>query len=159
MTLRDPYISQRCAEIQSNLADAKSWSDSDARLGAYLAGYITILISGVVEDCIEYQVRERARRGNDPELAQFISHLIGQHFRNPRSEGVADLLAMFSKSYREQYLAFVPLNSRGALGSIIANRMSLSHTGAWKQQATVNEVEGYFERIIPILVAVEDILL
>ena len=159
MTPKDQYILQRCEEIQSNLADAKTWSASDARLGAYLAGYITILISGVVEDCIEYLVSERARRGNDAELATFVSHLFGQHFRNPRSEGVANLLSMFSESYRDQYLAAVPTRSREALGSIIANRMSLAHTGAWRHQTTVIEVEEYFANIIPILVAVEDILL
>ena len=158
MTAQQPYISQRCEEIHSILADAKIWSDSDSRLGAHLASYITVLISGVVEDCIEYLVKERARRGSDPEVAEFVSQLVERSFRNPKSEGVADLLGMFSEEYQKRYLEAVPTNSREALGSIIANRMSLAHTGTTMQQNTVSDVADYFSRIVPILTAVEDIL-
>ncbi len=155
----DPYIADRCTEIESVLNEAETWSAVDPKLGAYLAGYITVLISGVVEDCIEYVIKERAKRANDPELLGFVSKLLEQRFRNPRSEEIAGLLSMFSSQYQEEYRTSIPRNAPDALGSIIANRMSLAHTGTWKQQTTVSDVRNYFLRITPILAVVEHILL
>ena len=159
MTPKDPYVAQRCAEIESNLVDAVNWSAADAKLGAYLAGYVTILISGVVEDCIEYLVKQRASRSNDPELIDFVSNLLGGSFRNPRSDHIASLLRRFSLGYEQRYHASVSVSSREALGSIIANRLSLAHTGTWRQHTTIADVQGYFGRIVPILAVVEEILL
>ena len=159
MTPRDPYVAQRCAEIDLSLIDAVTWSATDAKLGAYLAGYVTILISGVVEDCIEYLVKQRAVRSQDPELTEFVSRLVGGSFSNPRSESISSLLGRFSSAYEQQYQDSVALSSREALGSIMANRLSLAHVGTWKQQTTVADVQSYFSRIVPILSVVEDILL
>ena len=159
MTPKDPYVVQRCAEIESNLVDAHNWSATDAKLGAYLAGYVTVLISGVVEDCVEYLVKQRAGRSNDPELTELVSQLLAESFRNPRSNYIAGLLRRFSLEYEERYQALVPLSSREALGSIIANRLSLTHTGTWRQPTTIADVQSYFGRIVPILAVVEEILL
>ena len=159
MTPRDPYVAQRCAEIDLNLIDAVTWSATDAKLGAFLAGYVTILISGVVEDCIEHLVKQRAAKSQDPELTEFVSRLVGGSFSNPRSDYIARLLGRFSSAYEEQYQDSVPLSSREALGSVMANRLSLAHTGTWKQPTTIADVQSYFSRIVPILSVVEDILL
>ena len=159
MTPKDSYVAQRCAEIEANLVDAVGWSATDAKLGAFLAGYVTVLISGVVEDCVEYLVKQRADRSNDPELTELVSHLVAGSFSNPRSNYIARLLGMFSLEYEQRYQALVPLTSREALGSIMANRLSLAHTGTWRQQTTIADVQSYFARIVPIIAIVEEILL
>ncbi len=48
MNPTDPYVTQRCAEIDSVLGDAAGWASQDAKLGAHLAAYVSVLISGVV---------------------------------------------------------------------------------------------------------------
>jgi hypothetical protein len=155
----DTYVAERCSEIEANLDYAVQKSAEDPELGAYLAGYISVIISGVVEDCIEYLVVQRAERANDPELKEFVRNSIGQRLRNPRSEDIANMLAMFGSQYRESYQARVKQSSRSALGSIMSNRLSLAHTGFWQQPSTVNEVREYFAQIVPILETVEGILL
>ena len=159
MTIGNAYVSTRYEEIRSNLIDAKVWATSDPRLEAYLSGYFTVLISGMVEDCIEHLIRQRCANTNDRELTDFVSKLVDQRFRTPNSSSIADLLGMFSDSHRQQYLAEVPIPAREALGSIVANRMAVAHTGTWKSNATIGEIEQYFGRIEPVLEAVENVLL
>ena len=69
---RDTYVTDRCSEINTLVEYAAEKSDSDPGVGAYLAGYISVLTSGVVEDCVEHLVVERARISNDPQLQEFV---------------------------------------------------------------------------------------
>jgi hypothetical protein len=153
---QDAYVSGRCSEIERRLQYATDKSSTDPELGAHLAGYISVLISGVIEDCIEYLVVKRARTVNDSQLEEFVRSSIAQQFRNPKSEDIANVLGRFSQSYRGLYQRSV---SREALGSIVGNRMSLAHHGAPQSSFTVNDVRRYFALIVQILEIVEDILL
>ncbi len=156
---QDAYVAGRCSEIECQLRYAAGKSSADPELGAYLAGYVSILISGVVENCIEHMVVQRARRVNDTQLQEFVRSSIARQFRNPRSQDIANMLAMFSHAYRSEYQSAVSFESREALGSVMANRISLAHQGSWQQPSTVSEVKEYFSSIIPILDTVERILL
>ena len=140
------------------MTQAKSWSASDPRLEVYLSGYLTVLISGMVEDCVEHLVRQRVAKTNDAELADFVTSLVARSFQTPNSDRIAELMRGFSESYRERYLDLVTISSREALGSIVANRMSLAHSGTWRSHTTIGDVEQYFQRIRPVLDAVEQVL-
>ena len=158
---RDIYVTQRCQEIEFALSDAKSWSISNAKLGAYLAGYLTVVMTGVVEDCVEYLVGQRAARAQDLELRAFISKMAGEHFRNPDYAQIARFLRAFSESYRDNFSAKIPPNgsAASALNSVVDNKNSLGHVGIFKFQVTVGDMEDYYHRIIPLLETLEDILL
>ena len=124
-----------------------------------MASYISVLISGVVEDCIEYLVVERARRTNDPELQEFVRASIDRQFRNPNSEAIVAMLGNFSADCQQKFRMTVPLNSREALGSVIRNHLSLAHSGRNQSDFTVNDIKQYFNQIVEILEVVESILL
>ncbi len=158
MNPTDPYVTQRCAEIDSVLGDAAGWASQDAKLGAHLAAYVSVLISGVVEDCVEHLVRTRAGRAGDARVQELVGKLLDQRFRNPRSDQIEQLLGWFSPRYRDEYRTRVPIEAREALGSIVTNRLSLAHTGTAKQQLTLGDVDGYFKRIQGLLRSVEDVL-
>ena len=156
---KHPYIVSRCTEIEDMLDYAISQTQDNPRLGGHLAAHISVLVSGVVEDCIEYLVTERARQGNDPELAEFVRTSIDCQFRNPNSRAVAEMIGTFSVNYRDRYQSAVPTDSREALGSIMSNRLSLAHSGRSQNDFTLSEVKQYFELIVPIIEVVESILL
>ena len=157
--LEDAYVAGRCSGIEDRLQYAADKSKADPDLGAYLADYISVLISGVVEDCVEYLVVQRASMAKDPYLEAFVKFSIDRQFRNPRSQDIADVLARFSDEYRKLYQDAVSLEAREALGSIVRNRLSLAHLGMPQSHFTVNEVRRYFELIVGILEVVERILL
>ena len=156
---RDTYVADRCSEINTLIEYAAEKSDSDPGVGAYLAGYISVLISGVVEDCVEHLVVERARMSNDQQLQEFVRLSIDRQFRNPRSSDIAEVLAWFSSAYRDSYNRSVNRQAREALGSIVSNRMSLAHKGTPQLALTVSDVRGYFAHVVEILEVVEGILI
>jgi hypothetical protein len=83
VTQQDPYVGSRCAEIHAFIADALLWSANDPKLGAHLAAHVTVLITGVVEDCIEFLVSKRVGRTGDHEVQNYVSQAVHQRFRNP----------------------------------------------------------------------------
>jgi len=155
---RDSYVVSKCAEIEALLDEAVGWSKDDDKLGAHLASYITVLISGMVEDCIEFLVKQRAGKGGDFEVQELVGKLVDRQFRNPSHQQIRDMMRWFSEEYARSYHEKVPSDAPDALGSIVANRISLAHTGTWKQQMTIGDVRNYFTRIMPILIAVEEVL-
>ena len=157
--LQDTYVASRCSGIEDRIQYAAGKSEADPDLGAYLADYISVLISGVVEDCVEHLVVQRASKAEDPHLEAFVKSSIDRQFRNPRSQDIADVLGRFGIDYRNSYQEAVSLEAREALGSIVSNRFSLAHVGMPQSHFTVNEVSRYFELVVGILEVVERILL
>ena len=156
---QDAYVVDRCSEIEEMLQYSAERARNDARLGGHLAGYISVLISGVVEDCVEHLVVQRARMSRDGQLQEFVRSSIDQQFRNPRSTDIENLMKRFSESYRDSYASSVKPENRQALGDIVSNRMSLAHKGIMQSPFTVNDVRLYFERVVEILEVVEGILI
>ena len=156
---RDAYIAGRCSDIEDTLQYASDTSDDDSRLGALLAAYASVLISGVVEDCVEHMVIERARRTGDQYLQNFVKRAIDQQFRNPRSSDIANLLKRFGDGYATNFQDNVKQEAREALDSIVNNRLSLAHQGELRTHLTVGDVQRYFTLVVGLLESVEDILL
>ena len=90
---------------------------------------------------------------------RFVRNSIDRQFRNPRSEQIQDLLAVFSDEYKDAYRDSVGEEARAALGSIMSNRIRLAHEGLAQSQLTLNDVRRYFALIVDLLEAVEKILL
>ena len=160
MTLKDPSISQRCHEMEGLLADAAGWASRDEKLEAHLAAYLSVLITGMVEVCIEHLVSQRAGKAQDQEVQDFVSEALHQRFRNPDWGTINGLLGQFSTLYQQRFTERIPHDGSAAtaLNSIVDNKNSLSHTGIWKLQMTVADVDNYYRRILPILEALEDVL-
>lgn len=157
--IQSVYVANRCSEIDKTIQYAANKSANDPDLGAHLAGYISVLISGVVEDCIEHYVVERARKTNDSHVIEFVKDSIGRQFRNPRSEDIAQVLKRFGDDYSRSYQRSVSQQAKEALGSVVSNRFSLAHEGTSRSNFTVNDVQNYFSHIVSLLEEVEKILL
>ena len=157
--IQSVYVANRCSEIDNTIQYAANKSANDPDLGAHLAGYISVLISGVVEDCIEHYVVERARKTNDTHVIEFVQTSIDQQFRNPKSDAIATVLKRFGTDYSQSYQKAVTQQAKEALSSVVNNRLSLAHQGTSRSNFTVNDVRGYFSQIVVLLEEVETILM
>jgi hypothetical protein len=155
--VNDPYLRNKFADVERSVKKASAWEAADPELGAYLAGYLVVLISGAYEDCIEHLVRTRASKSNDSQLVSYVDSRTASSFRNPDASSVAGLLGNFSKAYKERFNAAVDQESQEALDSIVTNKNWLAH-GDSKLQVTVGDVERYFQRSARVLEVLEDIL-
>jgi len=160
MTLNEPYIVARCNEIKILLANAKVWASINEKLGAHLAAYICVLIVGVMEDCIEHLIAQRVGQTGDKEITNYIRKVLGERFRNPEYGSISGLLKEFSDEYQQRFREKISHDGSEstALASIIGNKNSLAHVGTEKLQMSVEDVENYYHRIIPILETLEEII-
>ena len=157
--IQNTYVATRCSAIDNTILYAANKSANDPDLGAHLSDYISVLISGVVEDCIEHYVVERARKTHDTHVIEYIQTTIGQQFRNPRSQEIAEVLKKFGTDYRDSYQKAVSQQAKEALSSVVNNRLSLAHLGTSQSNFTVNDIRNYFSQIVRLLEEVEKILL
>ena len=157
--IHDTYVADRCSEIDATIQYAANKSANDPDLGGHLAGYISVIITGVVEDSIEHFVVQRASKAQDPHLLEYVKRSIAQQFRNPQSRAISDLLERFSADYRSAYQSGVSQQAKEALGSLVTNRISLTHQGTLQSNLTINDVQNYFSEVKAILEKVEQILL
>jgi len=158
--LKNPYVSKRCAEIDSLLQYADAWAKKDAKLGAHLAAYICVLFLGVLEDCIENLIKDRANKSGDPEVYNFITTITKARFRNPDRSAICEILGLFSKEYKEKFSQKIKANGSEdeALNDIVRNKNSLAHEGTDKLNMSVRDMNDYYHRVIPIVEAIEEVL-
>ncbi len=161
MTCTEPYLVNRCQEIEELLKEASKLESVDEKLAAHFAAYITVLIVGVLEDCIEHVFSNRASKTGDKEVAQYIVKVVGDRFKNPDWGAISGLLKEFSEDYQLKFKDKIPHDSKEAtaLAAILDNKNSLAHTGTKKLEISVVDATDYYYRILPILEAIESIVI
>lgn len=162
MPIRNAEISAKLADIGNLLKDAKVWAASqpDPSLAAHLATYIDVYILGVLEESIELLFRERAYLTKDDCIANYISQDIKASFKNPKRQSIGEVLKKFNPDFSNAfYTKFAPNCSEiEALDSINTIKQNLAHMGAYDLKLSLQDVEDYFNRVIPIIEEIESIL-
>jgi len=162
MPMRNAEISAKLVDIGTLLKDSKVWAATqpDSSLGAHLATYIDIYILGVLEESIELLFRERAYLIKVDCIADYICQAIKHSFKNPKRHSIGETLKMFNPDFSNAfYTKFAPNCSEiEALDSINAIKQNLAHMGAYDLKLTLEDVEDYFNRVIPVLEVLESIL-
>ena len=160
MMLRDTYIIDKCKDIEDLLLDAANWSSKNEKLGAHLAAYISVLIIGMLEDCIEHLVEQRTGKTGDPEIQHYVTLVLGQRFKNPDHSSISGLLKEFSDEYQSAFKEKISYNGKEAtdLKSILDNKNSLAHLGTRKLQMSIKDIDDYYRSIITLLETLEQIL-
>ncbi|RLC63493.1 MAG: hypothetical protein DRI01_05110 [Chloroflexi bacterium] len=161
MNIRDEYISTKCIEIENLLKDCRDWALNDPKLGAHLATYANVLILGMLEECFEHIVKERAKKSGDVEVENYIGKHIEQRFRNPNFGLICSILGQFSDTYREEFEKTFKTDSPEvvAINGLLENKTNVAHYGVANLNLSINDVEIYFSGVVNILVKLEDMLL
>lgn len=160
MNPKNPYVVSRCIEVDNVIAAAVNWSSNDDKLAAHLAAYISVLVVGVFEDCIENLVAARASKANDTELERYVIRIVAKHFKNPDYQKIVDMLGDFSMTYKQTFKSKIAADGHEAvaLQSLVDNKNSLAHVGTSKLNMTLTDVTIYYQQAVPILQTLEQIL-
>ena len=156
----DPYIVNKCTEIEQLLKDSTTWAASDAKLGARLASLVTVLLVGLLEDSIEYLISKRVDKLPDKEVKRYVFKEIDKHFRNPDYGAIIGLLKEFSEAYGKEFKDKFPSDSKEAeaLDSVVKDKNSMAHNGVCNSSVSLKDVESYYQRILPVIEGLEKIL-
>jgi hypothetical protein len=162
MPIQNADISAKLADISTLIKDAKTWAAAQPNpsLAAHLATYINVYILGVLEESIELLFRDRAHLPKDDCVANYICQDIQYSFKNPKRQSIGEVLKRFSPDFSNAfYNKFAPNCSEiEALDSINTIKQNLAHMGAYDLKLSLQDVEDYFNRVIPIIEEIESIL-
>lgn len=162
MSIKNADISAKLADISDLIQDAKAWAAAQPNpsLAAHLATYINVYILGVLEESIELLFRERANLPKDDCVAHYICQDIEDSFKNPKRHSIGGVLKRFNPDFSNAfYNKFAPNCSEiEALNSINTIKQNLAHMGAYDLKLSLQDVEDYFNRVIPIIEEIESIL-
>ncbi|MDO8531827.1 MAG: hypothetical protein Q7T26_06630 [Dehalococcoidia bacterium] len=125
-----------------------------------MATYVDVCLLGVLEERIELLLRQRAWKPNDKYIANYIEGDLRQSFKNPKRGKICEVLGKFGPDLADAFRAkFSPTCSEiNALESINSIKNNLAHVGAYDLKLTLQDVEDYFNRVVPILEVLESIL-
>ena len=121
-----------------------------------MSAYLTVVISGVYEDCIEHLFGERAAKAGDAELQYYVKTTLGERFRNPKYAKIIEMLSKFSPDYVKQLRGLVEEPARLGLDSIVDNKNLVAHGSV--SNATLADVSKYYADAKALLDALEDVL-
>ena len=160
--MENAEISAKLADVESLLDECKVWAANplNPSLAAHLATYINVYLLGVLEESFKLLFKERARKANDDCVANYICQHIERWFQNPRRQSIGEVLKRFSGDFSKAFYGRFTENCREmtALDSINFTKRDLAHKGAYSLNLTLEDVEDYLNRVIPILEEVESML-
>jgi len=160
--MHNAEISTKLADVEFLIGDCKVWAANqpNSSLAAHLATYINVYLLGVLEESFELLFGERARKANDDCVANYICQNIDRSFQNPKRDSIGEMLRRFSSDFSEAFYRRFSKNCPEitALHSINFTKRDLAHKGAYSLNLTLEDVESYLTRVIPILEEVESIL-
>ncbi len=152
----------KIADVESLIGECKVYAtkQSETSLGAHLATYIDVYLLGVLEESFELLFRERARKAGDTCVANYVCQHIEKSFQNPKRKSIGEMLKRFSSDFsRDFYDRFNENCSEvRALESINSIKQNLAHYGAYSLNLTLEDIEYYLSKVIPIIEEVESIL-
>ncbi|MFH1031188.1 MAG: hypothetical protein V1767_01255 [Chloroflexota bacterium] len=159
MPIKNVEITTKLNDVAALIQDSKSWAaiQPNTSLDAHLATYIDVCLLGVLEESIELLFRERAGRSGDKYTANYICDDLDHFFQNPKQGKIVEVLAKFDHNLASAFGAKFPANcsEMTALRDINSIKQNLAHLGAYNLNLTIGDIEDYFNRVIPILEAIE----
>jgi hypothetical protein len=128
----------------------------DVEIASYLSSFLTVMICGVYEDCIEHLICQRAGKARDTEIYQYVRSTVAESFRNPKFARIVEILNKFSRVYAEALKNNIEEKSKVALDSIVDNKNAIAH--GRPSNVTISDIKDYHNRCIPIFELLENIL-
>lgn len=143
-------------KIDEAIRNIEGFSNASSIELSYLAGYLLVLIAGIYEEAIETIVNEMVDRVHSLEISHFVEMSMKDSFRNPNIENVRKLIKKFSDDWEKEIID-LPVRTKLALTSIIADKTSLAHRG--QIDATLKEVINYYNDSRNVIIKIDQLLL
>ncbi len=129
---------------------------TNPEIGAQLARYFAILVSGLVEQSFRTLLYEFSKSQN-PRIVRFVNLRI-KRIMNTGTERLASILSAFDTDWGVKLKHFLDANGRGeAVDSIINVRNSVSH--GQDLGITLRRAKDYMSKCIEVLEFIEKLLM
>lgn len=126
-------------------------------LSSRWARYLTIQVSGFMEETLEEVFSEYIDRGSSERIANYAKKQIASGRKNPKTDKFSSLLGTFSPEWANQFNEFVSREGiKDALDSVMSNRHQIAHGRS--VGITIVRIRGYYEKCLKLAEYVEELV-
>lgn len=150
------YIITKFQIIDESIKKASAVG-GDVELTSMLSSYLTVLISGIYEDCIEQLLIVRAGKKGDSEIESFVKSLVDRTFRNPKYDRIRELVEYLNPLYGKALDKKLGKDSIDGINTIVDNKNYLAHGRTCN--LTLSDVSNCHTRAVKIFEELETLLL
>jgi len=155
--MKNQYLKDRFVGVEQEFKKAQEVSKNDPKIASMLSSYFVVFISGIFEDCVEHLFIERVSKIQDNEIENLVKELIAIQFRNPEYGNIKKLVSTLNPKYGENLRSKVNDKNIDGLNSIVTNKNQVAHGEI--SNATLQDIETYYENALKIFEELENILL
>ena len=131
-------------------------SDYD-QISAHWAKYITVRVSGFMEEVLETVLVEYARKVASGKIINYAQKQIEKSRNNPNTEKIAQTLYSFSKEWGASFEEFAGQEGRkDALNSVMSIRHNIAH--GRNSGVTIGRIKGYYDKCLEIAYYLEELV-
>ncbi len=141
-------------QVDYSINEILSFAPLSPAQEAYFAKYLTVYISGIIEESIETMINEMVIKNSSPEIAKYVNSNL-EFFRNPKTEKIARLMGQFNTSWKKR-IESLPLKNKTALDSIVDNKNLIAHGRS--STITMADITKYYSDAKLIVVTVDSLL-
>jgi hypothetical protein len=155
--MRDRELQRLKTEL-GNAFDRVDEIDPGAiQLQGEYARYLCVRTSGFLEVTVKYMLAEFVRRSSfKPAVARYVASRVERH-QSMKGTQLLDLVGSFDPAWRTSLEAFLDMEHKDALDSVVTNRHAIAHgrpTGI-----SFVRVQRYYELVLEIAEFLEDMIL
>lgn len=99
---------------------------TDPELIAHWTRYLCVLLSGMIEVCVQEYFSDYARVRSERRVYSYVEKQL-QHLQNPKMEKIVSVAAMFDSVWAEGLRAQTEGELKDAIDSVVANRNLIVH--------------------------------
>jgi hypothetical protein len=123
-------------------------SPSSFEIQADVARYLCVRVCGFVDVAVNHLLSAYIDKHAPPKLARFASLSFGRH-QNLKANRLMELVGVFDEQWQQELEAFLTVQRRDALDSLVDNRNNIAHgrsTGI-----THVRVKQYYEPVLELI--------
>lgn len=141
-------VSQNIKEIDNVFSLAESQSDDEIK--SYLANFICIRASGLIENYIKTRISDYSEKKVPKQISRYLS-LKFADITNLKETKLRDVLGQFSQEWQNDFEELIRNNQqlKISLDSLIINRHSIAH--GKHASLTLKMVRQYYEDVKTVI--------
>lgn len=155
MEIMNIKVRQNIQEIDSAFSLAEGQEDEEVK--SYLANFLCIRVSGLVENYLKTRISDYSNRKVPKEVSRYLSLKLAD-ITNLKETKLRDALGQFSTEWQAKFETLMHDNQqlKSSLDSVIANRHNIAH--GQHVSLTLKSVKQYYEDIKKVITELDKII-
>lgn len=155
--MRDRELHRLRADLDNAFDRIKEIDAAAIQLQGEYARYLCVRTSGFLEVTVQYMLAEFARRSSfKPAVGRYVTSRVERQ-QSMKANQLLDLVGSFDPAWRTSLEAFLDMEHKDAVDSVVTNRHGIAHgrpTGI-----SFVRVKRYYELVLDVVEFLEDQLL